>query len=96
MGLHVSLEVEVGELVIAGLELKESRKLGVGGDNSAVGLELETVRLDVLVNLTANLGSGHLGSRGLAKELGKLITDAGGLDKSGWLSVARSSLAGSG
>ncbi len=92
VGLHVLLEVEVSELFITFLEVQEGRKFVIGGDNSAVGLELEVVSLDVSVDFLADFSSGHFGTSGLAEESGKFVTDTGGLDEAGRLSVTRSLL----
>jgi hypothetical protein len=81
VGAHVALEVEVGEL-IGRLELEESSKLLVGVDLASVLLVLEVVRANVLVDVAGNLSPGHLGSRGLVEELGKLVTNERGLDES--------------
>jgi hypothetical protein len=86
--LHVTLEVEVGELVTLG-NLKQLGELGIGVDNATIRLVLQIVRADVGVDVLANLGAGHLGTDLLTKELGELVTDDGGLHESGGLSVTR-------
>jgi hypothetical protein len=94
--LHVTLEVEVGELVSLG-NLKKLGELGIGVDNTTIRLVLQVVRANVGVNVLADLGASHLGTNLLTKELGELVTDDGGLHESGGLSVARAAtlLAGS-
>jgi len=84
--LHVSLEVEVGELVLLA-ELKELGKTRIGVDLASIALVLKTVGVDVAVDLLADLSASHLGTNGLSEELGKLITDASGLDETRGLSV---------
>lgn len=86
--LHVTLEVEVGELVTLG-NLKKLGELGIGVDNTTIRLVLQVVRADVGVNVLADLGAGHLGTNLLTKELGELVADDGGLHESGGLSVTR-------
>jgi len=86
--LHVTLEVEVGEL-ISGSERKELGEARVGVNLASVLLVLETLLADVGVNLLAHLSARHLGSNGLSEELGKLVTDAGGLDEPRGLPVSR-------
>ena len=92
MVLHVSLEVEVGEF-LAILDVKEAGKLGIGVDKTTIGLVLEVVGADVCVDLLAHTSAGELSANGLAEELGKLITDTGGLGETGWLTVGVGSLA---
>jgi len=94
--LHVTLEVEVCELVTLG-NLKKLGELGIGVDNTSIRLVLQVVRADVGVNVLAHLGASHLGTNLLTKELGELVTDNGGLHESGGLSVTRAAtlLAGS-
>jgi len=84
--LHVALEVEVGELVIL-LHLEKLGELIIGVDAATILLVLETIGLDVGVNLLAHVRARHLSANRLAKELGKLVTDAGGLDKARGLAV---------
>jgi len=86
--LHETLEVEIGELILR-LDLEKSAELGVGDDLATIGLVLERVGADVRVDLLAHISTGHLSANRLAEELGKLITDASGLDKSGGLTVSR-------
>ena len=85
--LHVTLEVEVGELVRAG-ESEELGKARVGVNLAPVLLVLEALLANVGVNLLAHLSAGHLGSNGLSEELGELVADAGGLDEPGRLPVS--------
>ena len=89
---HEALEVEVGENVILA-ELEEGGKLGVGVDLAAIALVLELVGADVSVDLAGHGRASHLGTLLLAKEGGKLVTDAGGLDEARGLTVARLPLA---
>ena len=89
---HVALEVEVGELITR-TELEERGKGGVGVDLATVRLVLEGVGADVLVDLAGDLSAGHLGTRGLAKESGELITDESGLHETTWGAVSDLALA---
>jgi len=85
--LHVPLEVEVGELIATseGKELGEAR---IGVDLASILLVLETLLADVGVNLLADLGPSHLGANSLAKELGELVGNPGGLDEARGLPVS--------
>ena len=85
--LHVALQVEESELIATG-NLQKGRELGIGVDDSAIGLVLQVVGADVSVDFLADIGSRHLGAGGLAQEVGKLVTDEGGLDEAGGLAVA--------
>ena len=78
--LHITLKIEVGKLIV-GTNGKELGETAVGVDDAAILLVLKTLLTDVGVNLLADLRASHLGSSGLAKELGELITDASGLDE---------------
>jgi hypothetical protein len=89
--LHVTLEVEVGELITR-LEVKKLGEGSIRVDLATIGLVLKTLGTDVAVDLLGDLSASHLGASGLAKELGKLITDASGLDEAGRLAVAGSLL----
>jgi len=91
--LHETLEVEVGEL-IRSLDLKKSRKLGVGDDLPAILLILEVVSADISVDLLAHGSAGELSSRGLTKERSELITDTRGLHEARGLAVTRALLLG--
>jgi len=86
--LHETLEVEVCELIIV-LDLEESRELGIRDDLATILLILKLVSTDVSVDLLAHLSAGHLGARGLSEKRRELITDAGGLDEAGGLTVTR-------
>jgi len=86
--LHETLEVEIGELVLR-LDLEKSAELGIGDDLATIGLVLERVGADVRIDLLAHIGACHLSANRLAEELGKLVADASGLDKSGRLTVSR-------
>jgi len=77
---HEALEVEVGKLVGL-LELKEGSKLGVRVDLATILLVLELVVADVGIDVTGDRGASHLSALLLTKERGKLVTDAGGLNK---------------
>jgi len=92
VGAHETLEVEVGELILL-LELEESGKLGIGVNLAAILVVLKLVGADVRVNLASNYRARHLSALLLAKEGGKLVTDAGGLNKARGLAVARLALA---
>jgi len=92
VGAHEALEVEVGENVILA-ELEEGGKLGVGVDLAAIALVLELVGADVSVDLAGHRRASHLGTLLLAKEGGKLVADASGLDEARGLTVARLPLA---
>jgi len=85
--LHVSLKIEVGELILT-VQLEKLGQLGIRVDLTAVGLILKGVLLDIGIDLAGNLGTGHLGTNRLAKETSQLITDTGWLDETGWLTVA--------
>ena len=89
--LHEALEVEVGQL-IRGLGLEKSSQLAVGDNDAAIGLVLQLVGADVLVDLAAHCSAGHLGSLGLAKESGEFVTDQGGLDEARGGTVSSASL----
>ena len=84
--LHEALEVEVGKLVLLA-KLEELGKLGIRVDLAAIGLVLKTIGLDVGVELLAHVSASHLSANGLAKEGGKLVTDAGGLDETRRLAI---------
>ena len=87
MGGHVALQIEVGELITL-LQLKQRLELGVGVDAATVLLVLQRVGADVGVDLASDLGSGHLGTVGLAKKLGQLLGNGGGLHEAGGGAVA--------
>lgn len=84
--LHVSLQVEVGKLVVL-VNLEQLGKLGIRVDSATVLLILQVMCLDVGIDLLADLSAGHLSSDGLAEEGSKLVADKGGLHKARWLSV---------
>jgi len=84
--LHVTLKVEIGKLVLL-VDLEELGELLIGVDAATILLILETIGLDIAVNLLAHVRASHLGANRLAKELSKLIADAGGLDKARGLAV---------
>jgi len=86
--LHESLEVEIGKGVVL-RNLEESGELGIRDDLATVLLVLKGIGADVVVDLAADGSAGHLGSKGLSKENGKLVADASRLDESTWLSVSR-------
>ncbi len=89
--LQVLLEVEIGEdLILANLE--ELGELGIRVDLSARNLVLKLVGGDVGVDLLTDLNTGHHGASLLAEKLEELLTENGGLDKSGGLSVGVGSL----
>jgi len=77
---HVSLEIEISEL-IGLLKLQESLELGIGVNLATVLLVLETVGADVSVELSSDISASHLSSSGLLQELGKLVRDSGRLNK---------------
>jgi len=87
VGGHVALQVEVGEL-LALLQLKKRLQLGIGVDATAVLLVLQAVVADVGVDLASHLGPSHLGTVGLAKKLGQLLGNGGGLHEAGGGAVA--------
>ena len=78
VGGHVALKVEVSEL-LALLELEQGLQLGIGVDATTVLLVLQVVVADVGVDLTSDLGSGHLRAVGLSEKIGQLLGDEGGL-----------------
>jgi len=85
--LHVALEIEVSQLIRAG-ERKKLGEAGVGVDLATILLVLKTLLANVSVDLLADLRASHLGTDGLAKELGELIADASGLDEPRGLPVS--------
>ena len=85
--LHVSLEIEVGKLIIL-VKLEELGKAKIGDDLASVALVLKLIGLDVGVDLPTDISASHLGSDGLSEELGQLIADAGGLDETRRLAVS--------
>jgi len=85
--LHVPLEVEVGELVCV-VQVEKLLELGIGEDNTSVVLVLEGVSANVLVDLLTDLSARHLNTVLLSKELGEVLGDEGGLDKTGRLAIA--------
>ena len=89
VGLHVTLEIEVAELVVLA-KLKKSGKLSVGNDEAAIIGTLEVVGANVGIDLLAHIGTSHLGTDRLAKEVGKLVTDTSRLHKSRGLTVTGS------
>ena len=66
--LHVSLQIEEGELILLS-KTKKLGQFGVSQDNTSVGGILKVVRLDVLGDLLAHLSAGHLGTDRLSKEV---------------------------
>lgn len=58
-------------------------------DFASVLLVLEVVGADVHVDFLADIGSGHLGTGVLAKELGEFVTDKSWLDEPRWLAGSR-------
>jgi len=88
---HEALEVEVGELILL-LELEKSGKLGIGVNLAAILVVLKLVGADVSVDVAGHGSARHLSALLLAKEGGKLIADASGLDKARGLAVARLAL----
>jgi len=89
---HVALEVEVGEL-IGLLELKKGSKLGVGVDLATILGVLKLVVADISVDVASDGGARHLGTLLLTKERGKLVADAGGLNKTTGSAVSGLALA---
>ena len=76
--LHISLKVEKGELVVL-LDLEKLGELGVRVNDTSVLSILKTMLDNVSIDLLTHVSSGHLSTRILAQENGKLITDTGGL-----------------
>ena len=91
MRAHVSLEIEISEL-IGLLELQQRLELSIRVNLATVLLILETVGADVSVELSSDISAGHLSASGLLKELGKLVRDEGRLDKARGGTVTRLSL----
>jgi hypothetical protein len=87
VGRHVPLKVEVSEF-LALLQLEKRLQLGVRVDAATVLLVLQVVVADVGVDLAGHLGSSHLGTVGLAKKLGQLLGNEGGLHETGRSTVA--------
>jgi hypothetical protein len=77
---HVPLKVKVGEL-IGRLKGEKLLELGIRVDLATVSRILELVGADVGVDLAGYISAGNEAALVLAKELGKLITDEGGLDE---------------
>lgn len=92
VGAHETLEVEVGELVLS-TELEKRGKLGIRVDLATIAGILEVVGADVSVDVAGNSRARHLGALLLAKEGGKLVTDASGLDEAAGGTVAGLALA---
>ena len=88
---HVTLKVEVGELIIL-LKLEQCAKLAVGKNAATVLWVLKLVGSNIGINLTSDLSTGHLGAMWLSEELSKLFANLGRLYKSTGSTV--SSLAG--
>jgi len=86
VGLHVSLEIEIGKLSVL-LDLKKLVKLDVGMDDATIILILQFVSTDVSGEQTAHLSARHLSTASLSEESGKLVADNSRLDKSRWLAV---------
>ena len=86
MMLHVSLEVEVGQLVIL-VHLKQLGKLGIGMDDATILLVLKLVGLDVGVDLLTHLSASHLGTNGLTKEGSQFLANKSRLYETRGLSV---------
>jgi hypothetical protein len=91
VGAHVALKIEVSKLVTS-LNLEESRELRIRIDLATVVLVLEVVGLDVLVDITGNLGAGHLGADGLVEKLGELLGNTSGLHETRRSAVTRFAL----
>ena len=87
VGAHVTLQVEVGKFLVLG-NLEKTSKLCVRVDLAAIGLVLEVVLTDILVDITGHFSASHFGTSGLLQELGKLVTDTSGLDEAGRGAVA--------
>jgi hypothetical protein len=88
---HVTLKVEVGELIIL-LKLEKLAELGISKNTASVLGVLKLVSTDVRVNLTSDLSASHLSSLRLSKETGKLKTNLGGLYKATGSTVTRLAL----
>jgi len=88
VAFQVGLEVEVADLVSL-LAVQDLAQLVIGVDVSSIVLTGQVVGLDVVVDLLAHGGAGHLGSGLLAEELGELVADLGGGGESGRLAVTR-------
>ena len=91
MRAHIALKVKVGEL-IGFLKLEELAELLIGKDATTVLGVLKLIGTNVRINLASNLSAGHLGSVGLAKESGELLTNLSGLDKTAGGTVSRLAL----
>jgi hypothetical protein len=87
VGLHVSLKVEEGELIVL-LDLKKLSKLGIGVDNATIVLVLKAMLYNVSINLLTNIGSGELSSRLLSEESSELVANASRLYEARGLAVA--------
>jgi len=70
--LHVSLEVEIGELVLL-VQLEELSQLGIGVDLATVGRILQLVGADVGIDLAGHLRARDEGALWLGKEVSELV-----------------------
>ena len=92
MRTHISLQIEICKLIVF-LKLQKCRQLGIGVDLATILLVLKIVGANILVDITGYLRACHLRTRRLLKELGKLITNSGRLDKSRRSAISSLSLA---
>ena len=89
VAFQVGLKVKVADLVSL-LAVQDLAQLVIGVDVSAIVLAGQVVGLDVVVDLLADGGAGHLGSGLLAEELGELVADLGGGGEARGLAITRS------
>jgi hypothetical protein len=91
VGTHVTLKVEVGELIIL-LKLEKLAELSISKNTTSVLGVLKLMSTDVRVNLTSHLGACHLSSLGLSKETSELKANLSGLYKTAGSAVTRLTL----
>jgi phosphate uptake regulator len=88
---HVTLKVEVGELIIL-LKLEKLAELGISKNTASVLGVLKLMSTNVRVNLTSDLGASHLSPLGLSKETSELKTNLSRLYKTTGSTVTRLTL----
>lgn len=74
----ILLEVKVVKLVVL-LNLQQVGQLSIGNNGSTVGLQLQIVGLDILVEFLGDFSARHFSASGLADERSELVTDKGRL-----------------
>ena len=89
---HITLKVEVGELVTL-LDLKKARKLLIRVDLATVRRILKGMLANIGVDLASDLSAGHHGTLLTAEESCELVADKRGLDEATRRTVAGLALA---